>query len=381
MADQPTYKSAGVDIAAAETMLADVKDAVRRTHTAGVLQTLSDFGGLYALTGYREPVLVSGTDGVGTKLKIAFALDKHDTIGQDLVAMCVDDIVVQGARPLFFLDYFATGKLKPATGSAVIKGIAAACELAQCALIGGETAELPGFYAEGEYDLAGFAVGAVEKSEIIDGSAVAAGDIILGLGSSGLHSNGFSLARKVLLEGPGAMEGPNGRAVGGHPALEGAAPEGTAPGPETGGTAAGVRPLLDEHLPELGQTVGEALLEPTRIYCADLVAMLDEGLRPHGMAHITGGGWPDNISRVIPEGLCAVCDPAAVPVPPICELIQRRGGVATAEMYRTFNMGIGMVVVVAAEALELFVQFLSERGLPVMPMGHIEAGPTKFRFV
>lgn len=371
MADQPTYQSAGVDIAAAEAMLADVKDAVRRTHTAGVLQTLSDFGGLYALTGYREPVLVSGTDGVGTKLKIAFALDQHDTIGQDLVAMCVDDIVVQGARPLFFLDYFATGKLRPATGAAVIKGIAAACEIAQCALIGGETAELPGFYAEGEYDLAGFAVGAVEKSEIIDGSAVAAGDIILGLGSSGLHSNGFSLARKVLLEGPGASAGPNSRAVGGYPA----------PGPETGGTAAGVRPLLDEHLPELGQTVGEALLEPTRIYCTDLVAMLDDGLRPHGMAHITGGGWPDNISRVIPEGLCAVCDPAAVPVPPICALIQRRGNVAAEEMYKTFNMGIGMIVIVAAEALELFVQFLSERGLPVMPMGHIEAGATKFRYV
>jgi len=342
MSEQATYKSAGVDIAAAEAMLADVKDAVRRTHTAGVLQTLADFGGLYALTGYREPVLVSGTDGVGTKLKIAFALDRHDTIGQDLVAMCVDDIVVQGARPLFFLDYFATGKLKPETGSAVIKGIAAACEQAQCALIGGETAELPGFYAEGEYDLAGFAVGAVERSEIIDGSAVAEGDVILGLGSSGLHSNGFSLARKVLLED------------------------------------AGLR--LDESLPELSQTLGEALLEPTRIYCADLVAMLDEGLHPHGMAHITGGGWPDNISRVIPEGLCAVCDPAAVPVPPICALIQRLGGVAAEEMYKTFNMGVGMVVIVAAEALELFVQFLSERGLPVMQMGHIEAGARKFRF-
>ncbi|MCE5241061.1 phosphoribosylformylglycinamidine cyclo-ligase [bacterium] len=341
MSEQATYKSAGVDIAAAEAMLADVKDAVRRTHTAGVLQTLSDFGGLYALTGYREPVLVSGTDGVGTKLKIAFALDRHDTIGQDLVAMCVDDIVVQGARPLFFLDYFATGKLKPETGSAVIKGIAAACQQAQCALIGGETAELPGFYAEGEYDLAGFAVGAVEKSEIIDGSAVAEGDVILGLGSSGLHSNGFSLARKVLLEDAGLH--------------------------------------LDESLPELPQTLGEALLEPTRLYCADLVAMLDEGLRPHGMAHITGGGWPDNISRVIPEGLCAVCDPAAVPVPPVCALIQRLGGVARDEMYKTFNMGIGMIVIVAAEALELFVQFLSERGLPVMQMGHIERGATKFR--
>jgi phosphoribosylformylglycinamidine cyclo-ligase len=213
--------------------------------------------------------------------------------------------------------------------------------LAQCALIGGETAELPGFYAAGEYDLAGFAVGAVEKSEIIDGSAVAEGDVILGLGSSGLHSNGYSLARKVLLEDAGMS--------------------------------------LDEHLPELGQTVGEALLAPTRIYCADLVAMLDEGLRPHGMAHITGGGWPDNISRVIPDGLCAVCDPTAVPVPAICQLIAQRGQVEAAEMYRTFNMGLGMVVIVAAEGLELFVQFLSERGVPVSQMGRIEAGACRYR--
>jgi len=338
-----TYKSAGVDIAAAEAMLSDVKGAVRRTHNANVLQTLSDFGGLYALAGYREPVLVSGTDGVGTKLKIAFALDRHDTIGQDLVAMCVDDIVVQGARPLFFLDYFATGKLKPETGSAVIKGIAAACEKAQCALIGGETAELPGFYADGEYDLAGFAVGAVEKSAIIDGSAVAEGDIILGLGSSGLHSNGYSLARKVLLADAGLA--------------------------------------LDQDVPELNQPLGEALLEPTRLYCTDLVAMLDEGLRPHGMAHITGGGWPDNISRAIPNGLCAVCDPAAVPAPPVCQLIQKLGHIEPAEMYRTFNMGVGMVVIVPAEGLELFVQFLSERGLPVSQMGHIEAGACRFRYV
>jgi phosphoribosylformylglycinamidine cyclo-ligase len=342
MTDQPTYQSAGVNIAAAEAMLADVKDAVRRTHTPGVLQTLSDFGGLYALTGYREPVLVSGTDGVGTKLKIAFALDRHDTIGQDLVAMCVDDIVVQGARPLFFLDYFATGKLQPETGAAVIKGIAAACEKAGCALIGGETAELPGFYAAGEYDLAGFAVGAVERSEIIDGSAVQAGDLILGLRSSGLHSNGYSLARKVLLE---------------HAALD-----------------------VNQHVAELGRPLGEELLEPTRLYCADLVAMLDEGLRPHGMSHITGGGWPDNIARVIPDGLCAVCERAAVPVPPICTLIQRLGGVAPDEMYHTFNMGVGMALIVEAAAAELFIQFLSERGVPVSVMGAIEAGSCRFRY-
>lgn len=342
MSEQATYKSAGVNIEAAEAMLAEARGAVRRTHNAHVLRTLSDFGGLYALTGYREPVLVSGTDGVGTKLKIAFALDKHDTIGQDLVAMCVDDIVVQGARPLFFLDYFATGQLKPETGAAVIKGVAAACELAGCALIGGETAELPGFYAAGEYDLAGFAVGAVEKSEIIDGSAVQDGDAILGLGSSGLHSNGYSLARKVLLEMAGMG--------------------------------------LAQHVAALGRTLGEELLEPTRVYCADLVAMLDAGLRPHGMAHITGGGWPDNISRVIPPGLCAVCDRVAVPPAPIFDLIATRGGVAAEEMYRTFNMGVGMIVVVGADEVARFAGFLSARGLPVHEMGHIEAGECRFRY-
>lgn len=355
MPDSNTYKAAGVDIAAAETMLADVKDAVRATHDANVLKTLSDFGGLYALAGYHEPVLVSGTDGVGTKLKIAFAMDRHDTIGQDLVAMCVDDVVVQGARPLFFLDYFGTGKLRPDIGAAVIKGIAAACRQAGCALIGGETAELPGFYADGEYDLAGFAVGAVEKSEIIDGSAVRQGDLIIGLGSSGLHSNGYSLARKVLLE--------------------------EATGPDSGDAAAAIRPLLDEHVPELGRTLGEELLQPTRIYCADLVAMLDEGLRPHGMSHITGGGWPDNISRVIPDGLCAVCDKSAVPAPPIFGLIARRGAVAEQEMYRTFNMGLGMALIVEDVAAQMFVQFLSGRGVPVTIMGRIEQGPEKFQFV
>lgn len=337
-----SYKSAGVDIEAAEAMLAEARDAVRRTHNANVLKTLADFGGLYALTGYREPVLVSGTDGVGTKLKIAFALGKHDTIGQDLVAMCVDDIVAQAARPLFFLDYFATGKLEPETGAAVIKGIAAACERAGCALIGGETAELPGFYAEGEYDLAGFAVGAVERSEIIDGSAVREGDVILGLASSGLHSNGYALARKVLLDGAGMV--------------------------------------LHDYVAELGRTLGEEMLEPTRLYCADIVALLEAGLRPHGMAHITGGGWPDNISRVVPDGLCAVCDPAAVPAPAIFGLIAQRGQVAREEMYRTFNMGVGMALIAGANEAAGFTSFLAGRGLSVYQMGHIEAAACRFRY-
>ncbi len=322
-----------------------VKPLVRDTARPGADAEIGGFGGLFDLkaAGFRDPVLVAANDGVGTKIKIAIETGKHDTIGIDLVAMCVNDLVVQGAEPLFFLDYFATGKLSPEAAAQVVKGIALGCRQAGCALIGGETAEMPGLYADGDYDLAGFSVGAAERGTLLPRPDVQAGDVVLGLASSGVHSNGYSLVRKIAdVSGLGW----------------------DAPAPF-----------------DPDRSLGEALLEPTRIYCADLVAMLDEGLRPHGMAHITGGGWPDNISRVIPEGLCAVCDPAAVPVPPICELIQRRGGVATAEMYRTFNMGIGMVVVVAAEALELFVQFLSERGLPVMPMGHIEAGPTKFRFV
>lgn len=336
-----TYRAAGVDIDAAERMLADVKQAVRATHNPSVLKTLADFGGLYALGHYADPVLVSGTDGVGTKLKIAFALDKHDTIGQDLVAMCVDDIVVQGARPLFFLDYFATGKLQPETGAAVVRGIAAACAKVGCALIGGETAELPGLYADGEYDLAGFAVGVVERADIIDGSLVQDGDAILGLPSSGLHSNGYSLARKVLLE-------------------MAALP-------------------LGQHVAELGRTVGEELLEPTRLYAHDLVAMFEAGLRPHGITHITGGGWTGNINRVIPDGLCAVCEKAAVPVPPVFTLIGKLGNVAEEELYRAFNMGLGMALVVPANSVEAYRSFLTTRGVPVFLMGHVERGPEKVR--
>jgi phosphoribosylformylglycinamidine cyclo-ligase len=338
-----TYQESGVDIGAAEQALTGMKAAVTRTHTPAVLKTLADFGGLYALgRDWVDPVLVSGTDGVGTKLKIAFALDRHDTIGQDLVAMCVDDIVVQGARPLFFLDYLATGKLEPETVATVVSGIAAACEQVGCALIGGETAELPGFYAAGEYDLAGFAVGAVERAAIIDGSAVAEGDVLLALGSSGLHSNGYSLARRALLE--------------------------------VGGLA------LDQVVPELGRTVGEELLEPTRLYAGDLVALFSSGLRPHGISHITGGGWPDNINRMIPEGLCAVCAKAAVPVPPICDLIAQAGPVAEDEMYRTFNMGAGMVLAVAESAADKYVDFLEGRGVPTYRMGCVEAGAEKFRY-
>jgi phosphoribosylformylglycinamidine cyclo-ligase len=337
--NQPlTYKSAGVDIEAGERAVALMKDALRSTHDSGVLTGLSDFGGMYALDpALREPVLVSSTDGVGTKLKIAFALDKHDTVGQDLVGMCVDDVIVQGARPLFMLDYLAVGKLRPEVAAEVVRGIAAACRQVPCALIGGETAELPGFYAEGEYDMAGFAVGVVERARLIDGAAVQAGDVILGLGASGLHSNGYSLARAVLLE------------------------------------QAGVR--LDQQIPELGRTLGEELLEPTRIYAGSLGRLFAQGRYPHALAHITGGGIPGNLCRVIPEGLQARVRSGSWPRLPIFSLIQRLGRIAEEEMYRTFNMGLGMMAVVGGEEAEDWVGWLEGEGEKVYVVGEVgEAG-------
>ncbi|MBC7289526.1 MAG: phosphoribosylformylglycinamidine cyclo-ligase, partial [Armatimonadetes bacterium] len=298
MADSASYKDAGVDIDAAERAVDMMKAAVLSTHDERVLSGLAEFGGLFALgAGYRDPVLVSGTDGVGTKLKIAFALDKHDTVGQDLVAMCVDDIVCHGARPLFFLDYLATGKLRPEKVVEIVRGIAAACRLAGCNLIGGETAELPGFYAEGEYDLAGFAVGIVERDQLITGAAIRAGHKVIGLRSSGLHSNGYSLARMVLLDRAGLK--------------------------------------LDQHIPELGRTLGEELLEPTLIYAPAVVSAIESGVQIAGLAHITGGGIPGNLRRVIPDGLCARLSGASLPRGPIFELIRRLGPVEETEMLRT----------------------------------------------
>ena len=318
-----TYKDAGVDIEAGERAVALMSEAVRATHTEQVLTGLADFGGMFALgSDYRDPVLVAGTDSVGTKLKIAFALGRHDTVGQDCVAMCVDDIVCQGAQPLFFLDYLGVGKLKPHVAAEVVRGIAKGCQIAGCALIGGETAELPGFYAEGEYDLVGFAVGVVERDQIIDGSAVAAGDALIGLGSSGLHSNGYSLARKVLLE---VAELP-----------------------------------LDKQIPELGRTLGEELLEPTKIYCADLVSLFHAGIRPHAVAHVTGGGIAGNLARVIPEQLSATVDSSPLSPQPIFGLIQKLGNVPTEEMYRTFNMGVGMVLVVGADRADATLSHLTD---------------------
>lgn len=337
MEKKTTYADAGVDIAAAERALARAKSAILATHTDAVLTGPADFGGMIALNAdTADPVLVSGADGVGTKLKIAFALDRHDTVGQDCVAMNVDDIVCMGARPLFFLDYLGIGRLRPGVVESIIEGVAAACSAAGCVLLGGETAELPGMYAEGEYDLAGFAVGVVAREQIIDGSQVTQGDVILGLASSGLHSNGYSLARKALLE------------MGGY--------------------------SLDAHIDELGCTLGEELLRPTRLYCADLCRLFGTLPLPHGIAHVTGGGWLDNISRPLPEGLCLRLSAAAAPAPPVFDLIRSAGNVETAEMYRTFNMGLGMALVLAPEAVDDWARELTGAGHQCAVVGEVLAG-------
>lgn len=304
-----TYKDAGVDIDAGDLFVRKIKPFVKSTFRPEVMTHIGGFGGLFALRKYRNPVLVSGTDGVGTKLKIAFLMNRHDTVGIDLVAMCVNDIIVSGAEPLFFLDYFATGKLKPDVHADIVKGIAAGCRQAGCALIGGETAEMPSFYAEDEYDLAGFAVGVVEKNRIIDGSGIRPGDQLIGLASSGLHSNGYSLVRKVLLD-----------------------------------TA---RYGLDRTLPELGMPLGDVLLTPTRIYAKTVLALAKK-FDIKGMAHITGGGITENLPRILPRGAKAVIHKGTWRIHPIFHLVQHEAGVDDAEMYRDFNMGIGMILAVPA---------------------------------
>ncbi len=336
MSDRPTYRDAGVDIEAAERAVELMKAAVASTHTPNVITGLSDFGGIIGLQGYADPVLVAGTDSVGTKLKIAFALDRHDTIGRDCVAMCVDDIACQGARPLLFLDYIGIGRLIPEVVAQIVEGVAEGCRLAGCALLGGETAELPGFYAEGEYDLVGFAVGAAERGAVIDGAGVAAGDVLVGLPSSGLHSNGYSLVRHVLLD----------RA----------------------------QMPLDDEPPELGRALGEELLEPTRIYAASLVRLFREGPLPQAVMHITGGGIPRNVARGVPEGLTARVDMSSFERPPIFDLIQRVGGVAEEEMRRTFNLGLGMVLAVAEADADAVLSALREAGEEPLVVGDVRAG-------
>jgi phosphoribosylformylglycinamidine cyclo-ligase len=331
-----TYRDAGVDIDEGDRLVELIKPYARPTLRPEVLAGIGGFGGLFALDvkKYKEPVLVSGTDGVGTKLKIAFAADRHGTIGQDLVAMCVNDVAVVGAEPLFFLDYFATGKLSAEQGAEVVKGIAEGCRLAGCALIGGETAELPGFYAKGEYDLAGFSVGVVERSKIVDGTKVAPGDLVVGIASSGVHSNGYSLARKALLEK--------------HP--------------------------LDAKLDGLGgRTLADALLEPTKIYAKDVLALLEQ-VEVHSFAHITGGGLPGNVPRNLPDGTKAVVEERRWPRPAVFDVIEREGQVPRDEMYRTFNMGLGLVAVIAPKDEAATLAVLKSRGLDAWTVGAIEKG-------
>jgi phosphoribosylformylglycinamidine cyclo-ligase len=325
-----SYRDAGVDIDAGDALVEAIKPFAKRTMREGVMGGIGGFGALFEVSKkYKEPVLVSGTDGVGTKLKLAFHLNKHDTVGIDLVAMSVNDILVQGAEPLFFLDYFACGKLDVPVATDVIKGIAKGCELAGCALIGGETAEMPSMYPDGEYDLAGFAVGAVEKSKLIDGSKIIPGDVVLGLVSSGAHSNGYSLVRKII-----SVAQPDLNA--------------------------------DFH----GRRLADVLLEPTRIYVKPLLALMD-ALEVKGMVHITGGGLVENVPRVLKDNLTAVLQRDAWTMPPLFTWLQQHGGVADAEMHRVFNCGIGMAVIVSKENAAAAEAQLKAAGETVMRIGEI----------
>lgn len=339
-----TYADAGVDIEAGNKAVHLMKDAVRSTFRPGVLTDIGGFGGFFALNKdkYREPVLVSGTDGVGTKLRLAMMTDRHDTIGIDAVAMCVNDILVQGAEPLFFLDYLAVGRLVPERVAAIVSGVAEGCRQAGCALIGGETAEMPGFYGPEEYDIAGFAVGVVERSRIIDGHDIVPGDLVIGLPSSGLHSNGYSLARKVLLEVAGFG--------------------------------------IDTYLEQLDRTLGEEMLEPTRIYVKAVLPLLEK-FRVKGLAHITGGGLTENVPRVLPEGTGVEFRLGSWPVPPVFDLIREAGNVAEGEMLRTFNMGIGLVAVVAREEADAVRADLSARGEVSYLIGKVVKGKQEVSYI
>jgi phosphoribosylformylglycinamidine cyclo-ligase len=334
-----TYRKAGVDIDAKLKLVEAIKPDLRKTYRPEVMGDVGGFAGLFAMKGlpYRDPVLVSGTDGVGTKLKIAFATGLHGSVGIDLVAMCANDVAVTGADPLFFLDYFATGRLEVEVAQEVIRGIARGCEEAGCALIGGETAELPGFYPDGEYDLAGFCVGAVERDAILDGSRVKPGDAVVGIASSGLHSNGFSLARRVLESALGFSYTDAPKA--------------------------------------LGAPLGQILLTPTRIYVRSLQALREAGLL-HAAAHITGGGWVDNIPRVLPKGAGVRVRKGAWPVPAIFPFLAQGGSIDEGEMYRTFNMGIGMVCVVAARGVDAALAALSRVGEQAYLVGTVVEDPS-----
>lgn len=333
MSQSLSYRDAGVDINAGDSLVERIKPFAKRTMRPEVLGDLGGFGALVEISQkYRHPVLVSGTDGVGTKLKLAFEWDQHDTVGIDLVAMSVNDILVQGAEPLFFLDYFACGKLDVERAAAVIKGIAAGCEQSGCALIGGETAEMPGMYPDGEYDLAGFAVGVVEKEQVINGRSIVAGDIVLGLASNGIHSNGYSLVRKIIER---------------------------------------AQPKLDAEFNQ-GKTLRQAIIAPTRLYVKPILAALKQ-FTIKGMAHITGGGISENVPRILPENTVAAIDSQSWPLPKLFQWLQQAGNVETQEMYRTFNCGIGMVLVVSAEDADVIQKFLQQQGETVYQIGRIRS--------
>ncbi|HIR54992.1 MAG TPA: phosphoribosylformylglycinamidine cyclo-ligase [Candidatus Scatomorpha intestinigallinarum] len=334
--ESASYKAAGVDITAGYRAVELMKKHVQRTERPGVLGGLGGFGGLFLpnLAGMKEPVLVSGTDGVGTKLKIAFLLGKHDTVGIDCVAMCVNDIVCSGAEPLFFLDYIACGRNVPERIAEIVAGVAEGCVQAGAALIGGETAEMPGFYPEDEYDLAGFAVGLVDRERILDSSAMREGDALIALPSSGVHSNGFSLVRRVFEVEGGALE---------------------------------------RYEPELGRTLGEALLEPTRIYVKPVLALL-RSARVSAISHITGGGFYENVPRALAPGFTARIEKAKLKTPPLFSLIARAGEIPERDMYNTFNMGVGMLAAVAAEDADAAVRCLRENGVEAYVCGEVERG-------
>ena len=348
MKEPLTYKSAGVDIEAKTATLKGIKQLTRSTFSPQVLSDIGLFGGLYSAKEFSDtmqhPVLVSSVDGVGTKLKIAFMSNKHDTVGIDIVSHCVDDILVQGARPLFFMDYVATGKLDPKVIEEIVTGLAAGCRNAGCSLIGGETAEMPGFYPDGEYDLAGFIVGVVDKNKIIDGKSIQSGDVVLGIASSGLHTNGYSLARKILFDVDGYK--------------------------------------VDQRIESLGQTVGEELLTPHRCYAKSVFHVIDSAPAAEspiikGMAHLTGGGFYDNIPRVLPENVNVKIQDGSWPVLPIFQLLQKDGNVPYEEMHHVFNMGIGLVVITAEENAEQVQQLLIDAGEKCYQIGKVVPGKKK----
>ncbi|HMD33427.1 MAG TPA: phosphoribosylformylglycinamidine cyclo-ligase [Vicinamibacterales bacterium] len=337
------YKSAGVDIDAGNETVRRITSIARATFTPGVLSEIGSFGGLFQLDRdrYREPVLVSSADGVGTKLKVAFMTGRHDTIGADLVNHCVNDILVQGAEPLFFLDYLATGRLSPSVAEQIVTGVARGCRENGCALIGGETAEMPGFYADGEYDIAGFIVGVVEKSSVIDGKTIVPGDALIGLPSAGLHTNGYSLARRVLFGAAGLS--------------------------------------VDSYVDELGTSIGGALLAPHRSYLPVMRPLLQQRV-VKGLAHITGGGLTENVPRILPDGCIAEIRRRAWTVPPIFRLVQERGDIGDDEMFRVFNMGVGLVIVCAAPDADAVFAALERGGERPARLGAVVPGPKRVTY-